>query len=218
MPRFKLLYRIFLPAVFFNYVFLFYFCYINKLSKNELKIFEKQRTMEIIEPLERENTKLSDIVDEVWTKPKAVSDLAKLWKYKREKRIKDLYLERINQKRKRDFASEKEINQLVARKIPFEYLAQDWFEEKKVFFKCSLRPGAFVIGIPSQCQHTTSSLTLECAVTKIPKREVRVSKTIVLFKRVIFSKIFIIKDMVLKRGVLVKIVANLALYLISLSL
>ena len=85
-----------------------------------------------MEALERENTGFSDLVNEVWCKPKALHGAALLWKVNHEKKVKSRYQEKLNQKKNRDLNSEKEVSQLVARKLPFDYLAQDWLEEQKV--------------------------------------------------------------------------------------
>ena len=58
--------------------------------------------------------------------------IAKHWKITNEQKVKARYKKTQDEKRKRDFKSEREVAELVTRKIPFEYLAKDWLEEQKV--------------------------------------------------------------------------------------
>jgi len=74
----------------------------------------------------------AEVIDEVWCKPKAIQGVAKLWRLNHEKKVKERYNHKKNEKKKRDSASEKEVCQLVARKVPFDCLAKDWLEEQKV--------------------------------------------------------------------------------------
>ena len=85
--------------------------------------------------LKDEGRMFSDIVDEVWTKPrilKNVEDIAKHWKNTQETRIRKRITQLQGEKKERDLITEKEVRELVTRKLPFEYLAKDWLEEQKV--------------------------------------------------------------------------------------
>ena len=73
-----------------------------------------------------------DVIDEVWSKPRAIQGVARLWHFNHEKKVKQRYNNKKIEKKKRDSIGEKEVNQLVARKVPFDFLAKDWLDEQRV--------------------------------------------------------------------------------------
>ena len=54
------------------------------------------------------------------------------WSRKRDEILKGELYKIREQKKKRQMEHEEEVGQLLTRKLPFEYLARDWFDEQKV--------------------------------------------------------------------------------------
>lgn len=125
--------------MFHLFCFLLVFIHTRKRKSNlpvtENKKIRGKSLICAMKTLKGEGTMFPDIVDEVWTKPrilKNVEDIAKHWKNSQESCIRKRIIELKGEKKKRDLITEKEITQLVTRKLPFEYLAKDWLEEQKV--------------------------------------------------------------------------------------
>lgn len=78
-----------------------------------------------------------DDISEVWKKPQVlhkVSSFAKHWRKKHEEKVKTRIYHLQNKKQTRDLKLQKHVTELLTRKLPFEYLAQDWLDEQKVAF------------------------------------------------------------------------------------
>lgn len=76
----------------------------------------------------------SNRVDDAWKKTNIVRGIAKKWRDLHEKKVRNTILENKSRRKSRDHRTESEVSQLVARQIPFDYLARDWLEEQKVYF------------------------------------------------------------------------------------
>ena len=83
-----------------------------------------------MEALLRKDAGIPDMMDELWIKPKLlknVEQIARHWKQTNERKVKARYVQARSEKKKRDFKAEREVTELVTRKVPFEYLAKDLY-------------------------------------------------------------------------------------------
>lgn len=81
------------------------------------------------------DSSFDNIISEVWKKPQVlnkVSSFAKHWRKKHEEKVKTRIYHLQNKKQTRDLKLQKHVTELLTRKLPFEYLAQDWLDEQKV--------------------------------------------------------------------------------------
>lgn len=74
----------------------------------------------------------SSIINDIWAKFQSGDVISNEWSLKRDEILKEQLNTIRNEKKKRKAEDEEEVEQLLTLKLPFEYLAKDWFEEQEV--------------------------------------------------------------------------------------
>ena len=94
--------------------------------------------MEVIYPTTTSSIEIEttarQAIDDLWKNfnPGGNDAATSEWSLRRDQILKE-QLEKIRkEKTKREIEHEEEVEQLLTRKLPFEYLARDWFDENQV--------------------------------------------------------------------------------------